>query len=71
VCDPKTKGLKTPFKSAQPLAKITPNQHRNNGAQSVNGLGPKIANKLQEKWGWGGLDFVEKNWGKRENGSRR
>jgi hypothetical protein len=44
----KIKGLETPFKSAQPLAKKTQNPTQNNGAQSKSGFVPKIYQKNEK-----------------------
>jgi hypothetical protein len=71
VCDPKIKGLETPFKQAQPPAKMSQNQHQINGAQSKSGFVPKnyekIGEKLKilEKWGFG---FFVGKMGKYGNG---
>jgi hypothetical protein len=59
VCDPKIKGLETPFKQPQSPAKNAQNQHQNNGAQSKSGFVPKNYEKneeklkILEKWGFG------------------
>jgi hypothetical protein len=45
---PKIKGLETPFKQAQPPAKIDQNQTQNNGAQYKSGFVTKI-NQKNEK----------------------
>jgi hypothetical protein len=45
VCSPNSKGLTTPFKNAQPPAKIAQNQHKTNWAQSKSGFVPKINQK--------------------------
>jgi hypothetical protein len=42
----KIKGLGTPFKSAQPPAKIAQNQLQTNGSQSKSGFVPKINQKI-------------------------
>jgi hypothetical protein len=46
----KIKGLKTPFKSTQPLAKRAKNQQQINGSQSKSGFVPKIYQKNENKW---------------------
>jgi hypothetical protein len=50
VCALKIKGLETPLKSAQPLAKSTQNQSQIIGAQSKSGFVPKINKNNEQKW---------------------
>jgi hypothetical protein len=74
VCNPKIKGLETPFKSPQLPAKTKNNQSQQQWAQSKSGFVPKINETNGEKWvdlvmlGFG--FFVEK-MEMRENGGRR
>jgi trehalose-6-phosphate synthase len=51
VCSPKSKGLETPFKQAQPPAKTHKQSTQNHGAQSQNGLVPLIEQKIKKKKG--------------------
>jgi hypothetical protein len=44
----KLKGLKTPFKSAQPPCKTAPKQQQINGSQSKSGFVPKINEKMKK-----------------------
>jgi hypothetical protein len=62
----KIKGLKTPFKSAQPPTKTAQKPTQNNGAQFKSGFVPNIYQKNEKKNG----EFLEK-WGFGKNGKKR
>jgi hypothetical protein len=51
VYSPKSKGLETPFKQAQPPAKTHKQPTQNQRAQSQSGLVPLIEQKIKKKMG--------------------